>query len=410
MLELFVAGRYLRAKRQESFISVIAGFSLVGIALGVATLIIVMSVMNGFRHELIGRILGINGHISVFAKTGLMDDYTYRLDLLKPVKQIELAMPIVEGQALVTRQGAASGVMVRGLRKEDFLKKDLLRDAVPRDQHANFEGNNVFVGNEMARRMQLGIGDMLMLISPKPKNTPFGAMPRSKSFRVGGIFDVGMNEYNNNLIIMPMDTAQAFFEFQDQVSMIEIVTKDLKDLDQAKAAIEYALGNDVLVRDWRDNNSSFFNALQVERNVMFLILTLIILVAAFNIISSLIMLVKDKSRDIAILRTMGANKAQILKIFLITGASIGVVGTVVGASLGILITTNLGSIQHFIENMTNSQLFAAEIYFLTQLPAIVDWTEVALVTGMALVLSFGATLYPAWRAAKLDPVEALRYA
>lgn len=410
MLEFFVAGRYLRAKRQESFISVIAGFSLVGIALGVATLIIVMSVMNGFRHELIGRILGINGHISVFATTGLMNDYEHQLDIIKALPQVELAMPVVEGQALVTHQGAASGVMVRGLRKQDFQDKKLLSDAVSLDQQDNFEGNNVLIGVEMARRMQLGVGDVLTLISPKPKNTPFGSMPRSKAFRVGGIFDVGMFEYNNNFVFLPLETAQAFFELREGVSMIEVVTKDIKNIDESRVAVEHAVGKQMLVRDWRDNNTSFFNALQVERNVMFLILTLIILVAAFNIISSLIMLVKDKSRDIAILRTMGTSKSQVLKIFLITGASIGVVGTIIGASLGILIATNLGSIQHFIESMTDSQLFAAEIYFLSQLPAIVDWNEVITVISMALLLSFGATLYPAWRAAKLDPVEALRYA
>lgn len=409
-LETFVAARYLRAKRQESFISVIAGFSLVGIALGVATLIIVMSVMNGFRHELVGRILGINGHINVYSQTGPMDDYAYQLDLLKNVPQIQSASPVVEGQALVTRMGAASGVVVRGLRAEDFEKKELLRKSIEKDQQKNFEGNTIFVGVEMARRLQLQVGDVLTLISPKPKNTPFGGMPRSKPYRVGGFFDVGMFEYNNNFIFMPLEAAQAFFEMPERVSMLEVVIKDLNDVDNAKLAISRKLGRDYLVRDWRDNNTSFFNALEVERNVMFLILTLIILIAAFNIISSLIMLVKDKSRDIAILRTMGASKNQILKIFLITGASIGVVGTIAGALLGILITTNLGAIQHGIEAITSSKLFPAEIYFLTRLPAIIDWQEVVTVIGMALVLSFGATLYPAWRAAKLDPVEALRYA
>jgi len=410
MLEFFVAGRYLRAKRQESFISVIAGFSLVGIALGVATLIIVMSVMNGFRHELIGRILGLNGHITVFSATGLMENYDYELNLLKDVKQVDYAMPVVEGQALVTRMGAASGVMVRGLRMEDFEKKTLLSNSVDKDLHKNFTGNNVFIGVEMARRLQLQIGDVFTLISPKPKSTPFGSMPRSKAYRVSGTFDVGMFEYNNNFIFMPMDTAQAFFEMPGHVSMLEVVTKDVQDIETSKAAIEHRLGRDVLVHDWRDNNTSFFNALQVERNVMFLILMLIILVAAFNIISSLIMLVKDKSRDIAILRTMGTSKAQVLKIFLITGASIGVVGTLIGAMLGILITTNLDHIQHFIEKVTSSKLFPAEVYFLTRLPAIIDWHEVVMIVVMALFLSFGATLYPAWRAAKLDPVEALRYA
>lgn len=409
-LETFVAGRYLRAKRQESFISVIAGFSLVGIALGVATLIIVMSVMNGFRHELINGLLGINGHVNVFAQTGAMDDYDYQLSLLKNIDGIQTALPVVEGQALITRNGAASGVIVRGMTAEDFQKKPLLQKSIAADQFRNFKENNVLIGVEMARRLRLNVGDVLTLISPKPKNTPFGSMPRSKNYTVGGIFDVSMFEYNNNFIFMPLDSAQLFFEMPNRVSMIEIAATDIERVDFVTARIKRALGSNYLVRGYKDNNSTFLHALDVERNVMFLILTLIILIAAFNIISSLIMLVKDKSRDIAILRTMGASKTQILRIFLITGASIGVVGTVVGTVLGLLITTNLGSIQHGIEAITHSKLFPAEIYFLTKLPAIIDWHEVFLVIGMALVLSFGATLYPAWRAAKLDPVEALRYA
>ncbi len=409
-LETFVAGRYLRAKRQESFISVIAGFSLVGIALGVATLIIVMSVMNGFRHELIGGLLGINGHINVFSETGNMDDYDYQLSLLKDAKGIQTALPVVEGQGLVTRNGSASGVVVRGMLGSDFLQKPLLKKAVSEDQFKNFKDNNILIGVEMSRRLRLNVGDVLTLISPKPKNTPFGSMPRSKNYTVGGVFDVGMFEYNNNFIFMPLEAAQMFFEMPHQVSMLEIVTDDMMNIEPTKERIQRKLGKNYLVRGWQQSNTSFFNALDVERNVMFLILTLIILIAAFNIISSLIMLVKDKSRDIAILRTMGASKQQVLRIFLITGASIGTVGTVIGGILGLLITTNLGSIQHAIESLTHNKLFPAEVYFLTRLPAIIDWQEVVTIVGMALVLSFGATLYPAWRAAKLDPVEALRYA
>src|SRR5690606_10065604 len=252
-------------------------------------------------------------------------------------------------------------------------------------------------------------GDALTLISPKPKNTPFGSIPRSRSYRVGGVFDVGMFEYNNNFVFMPLEAAQKFFEIPQVVSMLEIVTTDPQKIDKIKGEIERRLGEGFMVRDWRDNNTSFFNALEVERNVMFLILTLIILVAAFNIISSLIMLVKDKSRDIAILRTMGADKGQVLRIFLLTGASIGVVGTLAGFLLGTVITLNLPHIQHGLESLINTKLFPPEIYFLSQLPAIVDWNEVIAIVIMALGLSFGATIYQAWRAAKLDPVEALRY-
>lgn len=410
MLETFVAGRYLRAKRQESFISVIAGFSLVGIALGVATLIIVMSVMNGFREELVGRILGLNGHLNVFAAQGTIPDYDYQASLIKDIPGITSVIPIIEGQALITHNGAATGVVVRGVAPDDLQKKKLLYDAIDREQRADFKDNNIFIGVELSRRLNLRVGDILTLISPKPKNTPFGSMPRSKSFRIGGVFDVGMFEYNNSFIFMPLETAQTFFELPERASMLEIMTDNPQKIEDKKAVIQRRMGDAFRVQDWHDNNTSFFNALQVERNVMFLILTLIILVAAFNIVSSLIMLVKDKSRDIAILRTMGASKHQVLRIFLITGASIGVVGTIAGAVLGILITTNLGVIQKFLEFVTRTKLFPAEVYFLSRLPAIIDWHEVITVIVMALLLSFGATLYPAWRAAKLDPVEALRYA
>jgi lipoprotein-releasing system permease protein len=411
MLEYFVAKRYLRAKRRESFISVIAGFSLIGIGLGVATLIVVMSVMNGFRHELIGRILGLNGHISIYSHQGALDEYDYRRSLIANVSGVQSITPLIEGQVLITHQGAATGAVVRGVMSEDLKNKTILYNSINELHRSNFQGNQILIGTEMARRFDLRVGDVMTLISPKPKNTPFGSMPRSKAFRVGGVFDVGMFEYNNSFIFMPLETAQLFFEMPaDRVSMLEVVTIDPQQMDTIKPLIERRLGDSVLVQDWRDNNSSFFNALQVERNVMFLILTLIILVAAFNIISSLIMLVKDKSHDIAILRTMGATRGQILRIFLLTGATIGVVGTLAGALLGIMITTNLQSIQHGLESLLDSKLFPAEIYFLSKLPAIIDWQEVVSVIVMALVLSFGATIYPAWRAAKLNPVEALRYA
>lgn len=410
LFEPFVAWRYLRAKRRESFISVITGFSLIGIALGVATLIIVMSVMNGFRQELVGRILGINGHMNVYSRQAPLDDYAYQADVLKGIRGITQVFPTIEGQALITYNGSATGVIVRGLSTQSLQDKKLLFDAIPREQRASFTDNNILIGEALAERLRLQVGDTLQLISPRPKQSPFGSMPRAKSFTIGGIFDVGMFEYNNSFIFMPMEAAQMFFQLPQQVSFLEIMTTDPQKTLDLVPLIERRLGQDYKIVDWRQNNVNFFNALQVERNVMFLILTLIILVAAFNIISSMIMLVKDKAHDIAILRTMGASKASILKIFLLTGSSIGVFGTFSGFLLGVLIVKNISAIQKFIEWASGKSVFPAEIYFLSRVPAQMEWHEVISIVVMALLLSFGATLYPAWRAARLDPVEALRNA
>jgi lipoprotein-releasing system permease protein len=410
LFEPFVAWRYLRAKRKESFISVITGFSLVGIALGVATLIIVMSVMNGFRQELVGRILGINGHMNIYARDMAFTDYDYQANQLKQIAGIAQALPTIEGQALITYEGAATGVIVRGMSEDSFRSKTLLHDAVPRDQRANFAHGDILIGEALAQRLRLRVGDTLQLISPRPKQSPFGAMPRSRNFTIGGIFDVGMFEYNNSFIFMPLSEAQLFFQMPEQVSFIEVMTPNPQTTLDVVPLVERKLGADYKVVDWRQNNVNFFSALQVERNVMFLILTLIILIAAFNIISSLIMLVKDKAHDIAILRTMGASRASIMRIFLLTGSSIGAVGTLAGFLIGVLFVKNITAIQKGVEYLSGKSVFPAEIYFLSRVPAQMEWSEVTSITLMAFGLSFAATLYPAWRAARLDPVEALRHA
>lgn len=407
--ERMMAGRYLRARKAEGFVSVIAGFSFLGIMLGVATLIIVMSVMNGFREELVGRILGLNGHLNVYGINGPIYNYMAMVDKIENTAGVQSVRPMIEGQVLVSVNGAASGAMVRGLSGEDFATKPILSTGIEAGKLSDFKDNNVAIGGEMARRLGVRLGDSITILSPKGKASPFGTVPRSGSYIVSVIFDVGMYEYNNGFVFMPLDSAQKFFQLENSVNTLEIMANSPMAIEQVKQDVIFAVKDDAKVYDWRDANKSFINALNVERNVMFLILTLIIIVAAFNIISSMIMLVKDKGKDIAIMRTMGASRAMMLRIFVLTGMSIGVAGTVAGALLGILFATNIEAIRRFLENLTNTELFADEIYFLSKLPAIIEWQEVFSVIGMALFISIAATIYPAWRASRLDPVEALRY-
>jgi lipoprotein-releasing system permease protein len=408
--ERMVAFRYLRARRQEGFISVIAGFSLLGIALGVATLIIVMSVMNGFRAELLGRILGVNGHLTVFAQQGPLPGYEGLTDQVQLVEGVAMAFPQVEGQVMATANGVASGALVKGMRREDVERRALLADAIMAGSLDGFEGNDaVMIGTRMAERMNVTVGNQITLISPQSNPTAFGSIPRLKAYTIAALFEVGMYEYDNSFVYMPMEAAQTFFRLGDAVTGIDVLLDDPDAVRDIREAISTAIGPGKRLYDWQQANSSFFTAIQVERNVMFLILTLIILVAAFNIISSMIMLVKDKGRDIAVLRTMGASKGMIMRIFFMTGASIGVVGTLAGFVLGLVFCLNIESIRKGVESLTGTELFSAEIYFLSRLPAKVDTGEVVTVVLMALILSFLATIYPAWRAARQDPVEALRY-
>ena len=408
--ERMVAGRYLRAKRKEGFISVISAFAFTGIALGVATLIIVMSVMNGFRAELLSRILGINGHISIIAQpSNPFNNYVQAVEDISKFDEVQTVLPLIEKQILVSTPRSAEGAMVRGISKEDLLKKEILRNSVITVDMEEFEGDSVILGRRLANKMGVFEGDEITLISPNGKVTAFGTVPRMKSYKVIGTFEVGMFEYDSGFIFMPLDSAQLYFGMKDGVSSIDVTLKDSAYLRDVKKAIENSIGGGAYVYDWQQSNAAFLNALGVERNVMFIILTLIILVAAFNIITGLIMLVKDKGRDIAVLRTFGATKGMIMRIFFLDGAFIGFVGTFIGFVAGLLFCRNIETIRQFLENLSGRELFSAEIYFLSQLPAVVDYKEVAVVVGVSLLLSFLATLYPAYRAAKFDPVEALRY-
>lgn len=408
--ERMMAWRYLRARRKEGFVSVIAGFSLLGIGLGVATLIIVMAVMNGFRQELLGRILGLNGHVSVYSVRGGVTDYLSLTQKVKTATGVVTVSPVVEGQVMVSANGVASGALVRGMQAEDVEKRKTLSEHVVRGSLRDFTGPDaIMIGQRMAQRFGVGLGDQLSLLSPKGNVTAFGSVPRVRSYRVVAIFDVGMYEYDSGFVYMPLPAAQTYFMSEGAVSHLEITVQNPDRLQETVTAVEGLLGPGYVSNDWTRSNASFFNAVQVERNVMFLILTLIILVAAFNIISGLIMLVKDKGRDIAILRTMGASRGAVMRIFFLAGASVGIFGTVLGVALGLAFAENIESIRQFLQSLTGTQLFSAEIYFLSKMPAKVDYQEVLSVVLMAVGLSLAATIYPSWRAARLDPVEALRY-
>jgi lipoprotein-releasing system permease protein len=405
-----LAGRYLRTRRREGFVSVIAGFSFLGIMLGVATLIVVLSVMNGFRKELLDKIVGINGHIFVAPIDSPLTDYDAVAKRIAAVPGVKRAMPLVEGQAFGSSQYSGSGVLVRGVRAEDLKKIDHIAGNIRQGTLEDFDkGEGVAIGRRLAESLSLQAGDTFTLITPRGASTPFGTAPRIKGYPVKAVFEIGMSEFDSTFVYMPLTEAQTYFNRPDDVQLIEVYLDNADKVDEARVAIEEAAGRPILMTDWRQRNRTFFGALEVERNVMFLILTLIVLVAALNIISGLIMLVKDKSSDIAILRTMGATKGAVMRVFLITGASIGIVGTIAGFALGLLLALNVESIRNFISHLTNTNLFPAELYFLSRLPADVNPTEVLSILMMAMVLSLLATLYPSWRAAKLDPVEALRY-
>ena len=408
--ERMMAGRYLRARRQEGFISVIAGFSLLGIALGVATLIVVMSVMNGFRAGLMSRILGINGHVAVTALSGPIPHYDELAMKLLKVNGVVSATPIVEGQVFVTALNGGSGAIVRGMKVEDLKARKQLADHVVMGSiDALSQEDTAMIGARLAEQMGLTIGSEITLISPQTTATMMGAIPRMKTYAVGAIFDIGMYQYDSGYIFLPLDAAQLYFKVPAAATSIEIMAKSPDHIEGVLDGLDTALGPGYRLTDWQRAHAEFFNAVQVERNVMFLILTLIIIVAAFNIISGQIMLVKDKGRNIAIMRTMGASRGTILRIFLLSGASIGIIGTAAGCLLGVAFARNIESIRRFLEGFTGTNLFDQTIYFLSKLPAIVDPMEVLLIVCMSLGLTLLASLYPAWRAARLDPVEALRY-
>lgn len=409
-VERMIAFRYLRSRRREGFISVIAGFSFVGIALGVATLIVVMAVMNGFRAEITNKILGLSGHITVSSYERQMSNYEVFADRLKTIPGVTGAVPVIDGQVMATTKYTTTGAIVKGLRLPDILGRPLIADNVKQGDLTNFLGENkIVMGTKLAERLGISIGETVTLISPKGRATALGTMPKLKNYILVATFEAGMYEYDNNFIFMPLAAAQTFFQYPDTVGTIEVFTTNPHESHLIAEKINAALEGMYLVQDWKSINASLFNALKVERTVMFLILTLIVFIAAFNIISSLIMLVNDKGNDIAILRTMGATKGMIMRIFFLCGASVGVVGTLLGFVLGISFATNIETIRKGLESLLGSPLFDPVIYFLSELPSDIQANDVVWSVGMGLFFSFAATVYPAYKAARQDPAGALRY-
>ena len=407
--EWLVALRYLRARRKEGFISVIAGFSFLGITLGVATLIIVMAVMNGFRQELFNKMLGLNGHVVVHSLSDF-SDFDQVANRVRKVPGVKYALPLVEGQVMISTPQSSSGALVRGLREADLKELKAVSGNIRFGTLDGFDQKpGLALGSRLANELNVKVGDQVSLLTPRGASTALGTAPRVKRYPVAAIFEIGMSEYDSSILFMPLNEAQLYFNQPDSVTVLEVVLDSPDEVGALTPQIVTAGGPSIYISDWRQRNATFFTALQVERNVMFLILALIVLVAALNIVSGLIMLVKDKGHDIAILRTMGATRGAVMRIFFITGASIGIVGTLAGFLFGVLVCLNIERLRELIGWFTDTDLFAPELYYLSQLPAEMDTGETVSVVVMALALSILATLYPSWRAARLDPVEALRY-
>ncbi|WP_340109613.1 lipoprotein-releasing ABC transporter permease subunit [Pikeienuella sp. HZG-20] len=410
--EWLIAFRYLRARRKERAISAITGFSLAGIVLGVGTLIVVMSVMNGFRDELVSRILGANGHVLVLpARAPDLTDYAALAARAAATPGVVRAAPIVEGQVMASSGRGSAGVLVRGESIENARTLEaLVHPESSVGDLADFGPGGVAIGAGVADALGVGVGDMVKLISPKGLRTVLGPAPATvRSFRVAYIFRIGMSEYDKILVYMPLDEAQKFFLKAGAADMIEVMVDRPAEIEKAAERLSRALGPDVRLWTWKDQNGGYLKALQTERVVMFLILSLIILVAALNIISGLIMLVKDKGPDIGVLRTIGLTRGAVMRVFFICGAAIGVVGALLGVVLGVLFTLNIRSIQVAVEWALGVSVWDSSVRYLTEIPAQLHADDVVSVLALALGLSFIATLYPAWRAARLDPVEALRH-
>ena len=411
-LERKIAFRYLAAKRR-GFGSVVSWVSLIGITLGVATLIVVMSVMGGFHDTLLSRIVGMNGHVVVYHQDGAIKDYDFLIDKMRQNKIVDAnatgIVPIAEGQVMATANGNNTGAMIRGIRMFDLAAKAANGTRIYGKPLDKIQDGELVAGASLTRALSVGMGDQISLVSANNATpTPFGSMPRIMSYPVMSSFFMGMYEYDSGYIFMPLETAQKYLNIPDAVTHIDLFLRDPEDTAQVRDALARLLPDGFVVRDWRDLNRGFVGALQVESNVMFLILMLIIIVAAFNIVSSLVMLVKDKSKDIAVLRTFGVSRRSMMKIFILSGTSLGVLGALFGTILGVVIAIYIEPIRQFVQWATGRDLFPAELYYLSELPSKLVVGDVVGIALIAVLLAFLATLYPAWKAASTDPVEVLR--
>jgi len=408
--EWLLAFRYLRARRKKGSVSVIAFLCALGIMVGVATLIIVMSVMNGFRKELFDKILGLNGHVIVRPLARPFNDFAETADRLDAVPGVKVALPVVEGEVMVSSQNTSTGIIVRGLRAKELGALKAISGNIRYGTLDGFDDSGgIAIGTRLANTLNVFVGNEISLLGPRGASTPFGTAPRVKRFQVKAIFEMGMSDYDGKIAFLPLKEAQAFFNVPDAVHVLELIVDNPDNVDAMRASLQDAAGPDMILNDWRQRNATFYNTLKVEGNVMSLIVSLIVVVATLNIISGLTMLVKNKGRDIAVLRTMGATRGAIMRVFFISGTSIGVIGTLAGLILGVLISLNMEEIRQFLSMVTRTPLFPPQVYFLSRLPSEMDPGEVITVIAASLLLSMAATIYPALQAARLDPVEALRY-
>ena len=409
--DFWVSKRYLFPKTKDSFFSLITILSFLGISLGVATLIIVMSVMNGFREELTNKVLGINGHIKIqLYNSSKITEYESIINSLNNFSDELDAQPVIITQSLLSTKNFSSGVMLKGLKTKDISNRKLLKQKISDESFKKFDNNEgVLVGKKLFQRLSGENRKYIKLISSKQIETPFGRILNSQDFKIIGTFETGMYDYDLNLIILPLNLLQKFLNEETSVHSIEVFMNDFGNIEKTIEDLNTILPDYFSIVDWRRLNPTLFNAIAVERNVMFIILLLIIVVAAFNLISSLIMLVNNKKKDIGILRTLGVSKTQLLKIFILNGFFIGFIGTVLGLVLGLLFCQNINQIKDFFELFMDSDLFSEEIYFFSQLPIIIDFKEIILIVMISLLLSFVATIYPAYKASKVEPIHLIKW-